>query len=139
MIEEQLYVKAMNNKGQIAGSFNRGIGRHPCVVSLDGKVQLLELLPGDVAGEARDINEDSVVVGWSDDAPEADGGPTPCTWDAKGKVTPVKLNELGFGQLYAINNRGQMAGAADVIIKEASSSTAQDAEAGMAAVRIRKE
>ncbi len=67
--EEAMHVKAINNKGQIAGSVAGNQGRLPCCITLDGTIKMLKLLDGDVAGEARDINEQSVIVGWSDDPP----------------------------------------------------------------------
>ena len=132
--EQQLYVKAINNKGEIAGSVSGVSARRPCMVTSSGEVKLLKLLDGDVSGEARDINEASTIVGWSDDPPGPDGGPTPCMWSADGTVTPVRLNESGFGMLYAINNKAQMAGASEVITKAASSPNANDEEAAMLAV-----
>lgn len=136
--EEAMHLKAINNKGQIAGSIAGSQGRMPCLITLDGTIKLLKLLEGDVAGEARDINEESVIVGWSDDPPGAEGGPTPCTWNLDGQATELKVNELRSGMLYAINGKGQIAGAAVVITKPATSETANDEESALLAVRISK-
>lgn len=135
---EQMYVKAINNKGQIVGSVYGSQGRQPCVVTTDGKVKMLELLEGDVSGEARDINDESVIVGWSDDPAGPDGSPMPCTWNVDGKVTQVKVSQLEFGMLFAINAKGQIAGTAGVITKPATSDKANDEESAMLAVVVTK-
>lgn len=133
---EQMQLKGINNKGQIAGSVPGNKGRIPCLVTLNGQLKRLDLLEGDVAGEARDINDDGIIVGWSDDPAGPDGGPTPCTWNVEGKATKVKLNEDGFGMLYAINAKGQMAGTADVITQPADGALSE--EAALLGVRISK-
>ena len=136
---EQMYVKGINNKGEIVGSVYGAQGRQPCLVSMDGKVTALELLEGDVSGEARDINEQSVIVGWSDDPTGPTGSPTPCTWSVNGKATQVKVSELEFGMLFAINAKGQIAGTAGVVTKAATSDKANDEESAMLAVIITKD
>jgi uncharacterized membrane protein len=113
---EQMYVKAINNKGQIAGSVAEKHGRMPCLVTLDGKIKMLELLPGDVSGEARDINENSDIVGWSDDPHGPEGGPAPCRWNTEGKATPVEISESGYGSIHSINEAGQVAGMIDLVV-----------------------
>lgn len=113
---EQMYVKAINNKGQIAGSAVQAHGRMPCLITLDGTLQMLQLLPGDVSGEARDINEKSEIVGWSDDPPGTEGGPVACRWKPDGSAFHIELSESGYGSVYSINNEGQLAGMVDLVI-----------------------
>jgi uncharacterized membrane protein len=108
--EEQLYVRGLNNQGETVGSVIGPNGRLPCYVSATGDLQLLELLPGDVAGEARGINSQSQIVGWSDEPPGTDGGPKACMWSPKGAVTQVHLSEIPYSMLYGINDSGQLAG-----------------------------
>jgi uncharacterized membrane protein len=111
---EQLYVKAINNRGQIVGSITGGSsGRMPCLLSPEGQITTLELLEGDASGEARDINEEAVIVGWSDDPHGPEGGPVPCQWNVEGKVTQLILSTESFGMANGINNAGQIAGTAE--------------------------
>jgi uncharacterized membrane protein len=113
---EQMYVKAINNRGQIVGSTSGPDGRFPCLVSLDGSVKKLQLLTGDVSGEARDINDKSEIVGWSDDPHGPEGGPVPCRWKLDGTASQIELSESGYGSIYAINDASQLAGMVDLII-----------------------
>lgn len=145
VIDEQLYVKAVNNKGEIAGSYLGQRGRMPCVVTLEGKLQKLELLEGDVTGEARDINNKSEIVGFSDDAHGNDGGTVACKWTMDGKVKPLTISDDDFGMAFGINDAGQIVGAGDVDLKpgdkanvQKSDDASEEAEGAMLAVRATK-
>ncbi len=76
---------------------------------------MLELLPGDVAGEARSINEHSQIVGWSDEPMGPEGGPKACSWKMSGEATRLNLSESPYSMAYAINDAGQIAGMLTVV------------------------
>lgn len=144
--DEQMYVKGINNKGEIAGSLLGKRGRLPCLITPDGKLKLLELLDGDVAGEARDINSNSEIVGFSDDAHGHEGGTVPCKWTIDGKVSPLQLSDDDFGVAFGINDAGQIVGAGDVDLNvtagkapaKKQEADAEESEGAMLAVRATK-
>lgn len=108
---DQLYVRGINDRGEMAGSVRGKTGdRQPCYVSPKGEFQLLELLPNDVSGEAKGINNDSVIVGFSDDPAGGEGGPEPCYWGKDRKVVKIAPDGSWYGMIEAINDAGQMAG-----------------------------
>ena len=108
---EQLYLRGINDQGEMAGSVRGKTGeRQPCFVSPQGDFRLLELLPKDVSGEAKGINNDSVIVGFSDDPIGGDGGPEPCFWKKDAKPNKIAPAGSWFGMIQAINQAGQMAG-----------------------------
>jgi hypothetical protein len=108
---EQLYLRGINDQGEMAGSVRGKTGeRQPCYVSPQGDFRLLELLPKDVSGEAKGINNDSVIVGFSDDPIGGDGGPEPCFWKKDAKPNKIAPAGSWFGMIQAINQTGQMAG-----------------------------
>jgi|694.fasta_scaffold00374_46 uncharacterized membrane protein len=107
---EQLYVRGLNNLGQIVGSNLGKKGRQPCYLSPTGELQVLDLLPGDHSGEARDINSQGMIVGWSDGPPGPEGGPKACRWNADGNIQPLRLSADPFSMVYAINDAGQLSG-----------------------------
>ena len=108
--EEQLYLRGLNNRGDIVGSVRSGEVRLPCYVSAEGSLRLLDLLPGDRAGEAWGINDHSQIVGWSDNPHNPAGYPRACRWTVEGQVTAIELTERAHVMVYAINNAGQLAG-----------------------------
>lgn len=107
---EQLYLRGLNNQGQIVGSNLGKSGRRPCLVSATGHLQELPLLPGDISGESRGINSHGTIVGWSDGATGPDGGPKACRWKVDGGVTALRFNEQPYSMVYSINDSGQLAG-----------------------------
>jgi hypothetical protein len=114
--EKQIYIKGFNNKRQIAGVVRELSGKtFPCFLNEKGEEKRLTLLPGDETGEARAINQESVIVGFSDDPPGPEGGPEPCSWSVDGKVTAVKLGPSPYGTIHGINDAGQMAGMATLV------------------------
>ncbi|MBX3422078.1 MAG: hypothetical protein KF752_11045 [Pirellulaceae bacterium] len=130
--QQQMYVTDINNRGEVVGSLLDGQYRQPCLVLPSGDLQMLELLPGDAGGEARGINENAQIVGWSDDPVGPDGGPQPCLWDAAGKVTALEFSEIPFGMAYGINDHGQICG---LIASGASLSAESDPSAAQASER----
>lgn len=110
--QEQLYLRGMNDQGEMAGSVRGPTGaRQPCYVSPQGEFRILELLPANYSGEAKGINNDSIVVGFSDDPPgKFDAGPTPCYWTKDGKIHKIAPEATWYGMTQAINQSGQMAG-----------------------------
>ena len=92
----------------------------PFKIAKDGTVTALPLLEGDTTGEAWAINDQSVVVGISDNFSAPDGGPRPVRWVGD-KVEPLKLPEGSeFGGSYAINKHGRIAGMSDFPIEAAN-------------------
>jgi len=133
--KEQMYIRDLNIHGAMVGSLLGPEGRLPCFVSPEGEIRLLGLLQGDVAGEARGINERSLIVGWSDQPHGPEGGPKACTWEADGTVAKLDLSEIPFGMVFGVNDSGQLAGmltVADPGVKADSSQTATS-QAGPAA------
>ena len=110
--DEQLYLRGMNDQGEMAGSIRGQTGaRQPCYVSPQGEFRVLELFPGDSSGEAKGISNDSIVVGFSDDPPgKIDAGPEPCYWSKDGKIHKLAPETTWYGMTQAINQSGQMAG-----------------------------
>ena len=108
---EQMYLHGMNDQRELVGSLSseKG-GRLPCYISHDGRLVMLELLPGDVAGEAKAINNSSVIVGFSDDPIGKEGGPEPCIWSKDGKSRRFVAAGGTYGAISGINDAGQMAG-----------------------------
>lgn len=108
---EQLYLRGINDQGEMAGSIRGKTGeRQPCYVSPQGEFQTLKLLPGDVSGEAKGINNSSMIVGFSDDPLGGDGGPEPCFWSKDRAVHKLAPSDSWYGMIQAINQAGQMAG-----------------------------
>ena len=90
-------------------------GYPPVVVDWDGNVSKIDLLPGDIAGQARSINNAGVVVGLSDDPPGPDGGPQAYVWSKDQTIIPKFGEKSLYSAAHAINNAGQVAGLIDVI------------------------
>jgi uncharacterized membrane protein len=134
--EEQIYVRDLNNQGEIVGSVLGINGRLPCLVMPDGQLRLLDLLPGDVSGDARGINASSQVVGWSDEPAGPEGGPRACLWSPDGRVQQIQVSPIPYSMLYGINDSGQMAGMLSrQLISE--DDRQPDAEAGEVALAFR--
>lgn len=126
--DDQMYVCAMNNAGQIAGVITRDAVRLPCTVDLSGKVTLIDLLPGDVSGEARGINSAGTIVGFSDDPPGVEGGPLAFVWK-NGVTSELALPvETTASAAFGINEQGQIAGLLDVPDADDVSDSNSDAD-----------
>ena len=111
--ENQIQIKGINNKRQIVGVIRELTGKvYPCLLNEKGEETRLALLTGDETGEARGINQESVIVGFSDDPPGPEGGPEPCRWGVDGNVVSVPLGASPYGAIHGINDSGQMAGMA---------------------------
>ncbi|MFO0014648.1 MAG: hypothetical protein ACK553_18085 [Planctomycetota bacterium] len=134
--DEQMYLRGINDHMEMAGSVleQKGV-RHPCYVSPEGEVLLLELLPDDASGEAKDINNASVIVGFSDDPSGPDGGPELCVWSKDGKATRVAEPGLSYGAIHGINDAGQMAGMIEISAKREDSPSTNDDEVLLLAFR----
>ncbi len=112
--ESQMYLRDMNNAGQIAGAItsSRGV-RLPCVIFTESReVKPIALLSGDVSGEAWSINAEGIVVGFSDDPPGNEGGPQPFIWK-DGKTDLIDFGDDVYGSVHSINDAGQLAGYID--------------------------
>ncbi|MEO8269225.1 MAG: hypothetical protein ABI557_05865, partial [Aureliella sp.] len=128
--DDSMYLCDMNDAGEIAGVITRNAVRLPCLVDLSGRVTLIDLLPGDVSGEARGINSTGTIVGFSDDPPGRDGGPIAFAWQ-QGKTSQLALPvETTASAAFGINEQGQVAGLLDVpnLDAESSSNAATDTE-----------
>ena len=112
--DEQMYIHAMNDRGEMAGTIvDRGVPQ-PCHIDGSGAVTRIALLEGDVSGAAHGIDASGTVVGFSDDPQGPTGGPRAFTWK-DGRTTPLPLPETTeFSSAFAINDRGQVAGLLDV-------------------------
>lgn len=112
--DDQMYLCSMNNAGQIAGIITRDSVRLPCMVDASGQVTSIDLLPGDISGEARGINSAGTIVGFSDDPPGPRGGPVAFVWKS-GTTTQLALPvETTASAAFGINEQGQIAGLMDV-------------------------
>ena len=124
--DEQMYLCDMNDAGQIAGIITTEQGRMPCHVDASGQVTLIDLLPGDVIGEARGIDAAGTIVGFSDDPPGPQGGPVAFVW-RQGTTSPLELPAgTTASAAFGINDQGQVAGLLDVL-DEAAVAVKQDA------------
>ena len=113
--DDQFYCRDMNDRGVIVGAASVNGRRQPCVVDASGHFQLLELLSGDVAGEARGVGIDGRIVGFSDDPNGPTGGPQAAIW-IDGKVSAVDLPGVTYSSVFAINAKNQLAGLIDIAI-----------------------
>lgn len=137
--EEQFYLRGINDHGEMAGSLlGASEGRQPCYVSPSGDFTHLSLLPDDASGEAKDINNASVIVGFSDDPAGAEGGPELCSWSKDG--TAKRMGEPGssYGMILGINDSGQMAGMIEFSPETKDPSTNEPAEGLLLAFRTLK-
>lgn len=113
--DEQMYLTSINNAGQIAGTITTQAGRQPCMIDASGKIAMIDLLPGDVSGEARGINAAGTVVGFSDDPLGPEGGPQAFVWN-QGTAVPMTLPQGTTASMALdINDAGQIAGLLDVL------------------------
>ncbi len=88
--DEQPKLKDINNAGTVVGSFKIDGILRACLVNLQGKITLIDLLPGDESNEAYGITSDGVVVGLSDAPMGRDGGPTAFVFK-DGVVSPLPM------------------------------------------------
>lgn len=113
--DEQMYLRGMNNSGQIVGFYSQADHHIPCLIDLEGKLTNLDLLPDDVAGEAQAINAAGTIVGLSDDPAGPLGGPQAVLWQGGQAVVALQLPDgTQFSSALGINDQGQIAGMLDV-------------------------
>ncbi len=126
--DDQMSLSGMNDAGQIAGVMIREALRLPCMVDVSGQVVLIDLLPGDVSGEARGINSAGTIVGFSDDPAGPQGGPLAFVWQ-QGTTSPLALPaETTASAAFGINEQGQIAGLLDVPDADSKSKPIADAD-----------
>lgn len=108
--DEQPKLKDINNAGTVVGSLKiEGILR-ACVVDLQGKITLIDLLRGDESNEAYGITSDGIVVGLSDDPMGGDGGPTAFVFK-DGVVSPLSMPQKTIhSAALGISNSGAICG-----------------------------
>lgn len=133
---EYMYLGGINNRGEMVGSlYGEKGGRLPCYISPEGKIVKLELLPGDVSGEAKGINHQAVIVGFSDDPIGKEGGPELCLWSKDGKARKFGGSAPCYGAILGINDSGQMSGMIEYSPVPAPGSPAAEAEGLLLAFR----
>lgn len=131
--KEQFYIYGINNKRELVGLIRSPLGKSlPVYFDEKGTMTTLDLLEGDVGGEARGINDKSVIVGFSDDPPGPDGGPEPVMWTVDGKVKRIVLGDSPYGVIHGINATGQLAGMATLIEEGAEGETGEVVERALA-------
>ena len=108
--DDQPKLKDINDKGVMVGSILQdGIAR-ACIVTPDGKLEKIDVLEGDVSNVATGINNAGVVVGFSDDPLDGDGGSVAFIVKS-GKVLPLDLGEsVVNSSALCINDDGFIAG-----------------------------
>ncbi len=112
--DEQMRLRDMTNDGVMAGAISAPAVPKPCRVGLDGKVVQIDLLDGDVSGEAWGVNAAGTVVGFSDDPRGPIGGPQAFIW-RDGKTRPLPLfKDSKYSAAYTINELGEVGGLVDV-------------------------
>jgi probable HAF family extracellular repeat protein len=127
--EAQPHLHAINNSGLIVGSITLASGKRvPRAFTRDGEMVEIELLPGTQSGVAYSVNSDGFVVGTCDDPSGPDGGPHAFVWK-DGKTLPLALPETTyFSFAESINDRGQIAGFADITFPDRKSEDAESSD-----------
>ncbi|MDX1926659.1 MAG: hypothetical protein SFV81_09080 [Pirellulaceae bacterium] len=119
--DEQPKLKDMNDQGTIVGVTTGKMAGRACVIDPSGKIELIELLPGDETNVAYGINNAGTVVGMSDDPHGGEGGPQAFIW-RNGVVEPLKLFKSTVdSSALAINQDGAIAG---FMLKDANEESA---------------
>ena len=110
LTDEQPKLKDINDQGEIVGVTSGEVPIRACVIHIDGKLELIDLLPDDESNIAYGINNAGTVVGMSDDPHGGEGGPQAFVW-RDGVVTPLKLLKGTVdSSALAINQDGAIAG-----------------------------
>ncbi|GIX00402.1 MAG: hypothetical protein KatS3mg111_3734 [Pirellulaceae bacterium] len=123
----QMRLHDINNAGVMVGDLAQPTARVPCRIDADGQVIELGFLPGDRSGEARGINASGWIVGFSDNPGNLDSGPRAFLLRGESIEQLPLPDESIFSAAYAINDRGQIGGLADVSLPD---SQAVDPESG---------
>ncbi len=110
----------VTNEGRVA--INMPIeGRiMPCIIREPGKVERIELLEGDVQGEAKFIDAAGVVYGGSDDPPGPVGGPSAFAFKDNVSSMPSWATKAYYSTITGGNAGGQLIGNIDVVVKGGS-------------------
>ena len=121
LTDEQPKLKDMNDQGTMVGVTAGEISERACVIDTNGKIDLIDLLPGDETNIAYGINNLGTVVGMSDDPRGVEGGPQAFIW-RDGVVEPLKLFKATVdSSAMAINQDGAIAG---FMLKDANEDSA---------------
>lgn len=124
--DEQMHLKDINNHAAMAAAITEPGARKPCHIDADGNISLIDLLAGDVSGEAHGVNDAGIVVGFSDDPAGPTGGPQAFMWRS-GKTEPLALPaDAQYSSALAINSKGQIAGLVDVTLAPTADAPADE-------------
>lgn len=108
--DEQPKLKDINNAGTMVGSVKLNGILRACVVDLEGKITVIDLLPGNESNEAYGITDDGVVVGFADEPMGSDGGPTAFEFK-DGAVSPLPMPKNTIHSVaLGISNNGAICG-----------------------------
>ena len=109
--DDQPKLKDINDQGTIVGTTSGELRPRACWVNTEGKIELIDLLPGDDSNIAYAINNAGTIVGLSDDPAGNDGAPQAFVWE-NGVVKPLRLFRESEGEsaALAINQDGAIAG-----------------------------
>jgi uncharacterized membrane protein len=110
LLKRALKLANINNSGVIVGHYSQQGVRHGFVVDSDGKFQTVKPLAGDASVAATDVNNEGIVVGYSDDPAGPTGGPQAIIW--KDEVTSAVQFPIPavFSAAASISDSGQIAG-----------------------------
>lgn len=124
-----LVVNAVNDHGAFVGHDVHAVkgSQYPCayVCTMEKGVHKIGVLPGDVASDARDINNNGVVVGWSTDPygrtdPEKDlGYDDPFLWTAEHGMRKINIASTpspgGHGSVTTITEGNRIGGRVTIV------------------------
>ncbi len=107
---EILIPAAVNDHGAVAGRYVKEGSYRPFLWDPQDGFRDLGLLPGDVNGQAYDIDNQGTVVGFSDDPAGPEGGPEAFFW-RNGEMRKLQLGENVVASVaHALNGLGEVAG-----------------------------
>ena len=109
LAKENLGLRNINNEGVLVGSQTRD-RKQPVMYNPGSGFHVLPCLEGHDTGNALDVNNSNIIVGYSEDPREPDGGPRPVLWRGD-QIAPLPLpDDILFGAAAAINDAGDVAG-----------------------------
>lgn len=125
--DEQPKLMDINDAGVMVGSVTTQNGIRAVRVDASGKIDLIEMLPGDASNMACAINHAGTIVGYSDDPMGKEGGPQAFVWQ-DGEVLPLAfpfeavdsaaltINEKGVIGGFVLPNKGDEAATTGILL-----------------------